>query len=343
MPADFSTTKLLGMLSAIDRPRRFLLELFFPEEVTFDTEEIGFDKLERARRLAPFVSPLVEGRVQRLRGGEVRTFTPAYVKPKHPITPNALLKRRPGESLNGSLSPEERRSRIIEQTLQDQDDQISRREEWMAARFLLTGKIVVEGEDYPKQEVDFLRASGHTLALTGGDRWGQTGVKVLDSLRTWGATVANASGYNPRVVIMDPLAANLVLADAEIKEILDNRRQAGGQMQFAGAVTAAPGEEVAYLGTVGQFEFYQYQQVYKDEAGVSQKMMPDNTVIMGSPSGVQGVRAYGAIQDLAALRAMSRFPKMWQVNDPSIELLMTQSAPLPVPREPDATLCATVA
>jgi hypothetical protein len=142
---------------------------------------------------------------------------------------------------------------------------------------------------------------------------------------------------------MDPLAANLVLADAEIKEILDNRRQAGGQMQFAGAVTGAPGEEVAYLGTVGQFEFYQYQQVYKDDAGASQKMMPDNTVIMGSPAGVEGVRAYGAIQDLKALRAMSRFPKMWEVDDPSVELLMTQSAPLPVPRQPDATLCATVA
>lgn len=342
MAVDFSTTKLLGVLAALDRPRRVLLDIFFPTEFTSDTEEIAFDKVNKARRLAPFVSPYVAGKAQRSRGATVTTFKPAYVKPKNVITPAETLKRRPGESLNGDLSPEERRNRIIVQTLQDQDDQISRREEWMAAQALLTGKVIVQGEDYPKQVVDYNRPAGHTITLAGGDRWGQAGVKPLATLRSWATTVSNASGFNPRQVIMDPLAAEVFLADTEVQTILDNRRQTGGSMQLAGAVTGAQGEEVVLLGDVGQFTFWQYQQVYTNDAGATQKMMPDNTVIMGSPAGLEGIRGYGAILDHKALRAMSRFPKMWEENDPSVENLMTQSAPLPIMSRPEATLAVTV-
>lgn len=342
MAVDFSTTKLLGVLAALDRPRRAMFDLFFPTEVTFDTEEIAFDKLDKARRLAPFVSPYIAGKAQRARGAQVVTFKPAYVKPKNVITPDATLKRLPGESLNGVLSPEARRNRIIVQTLRDQDDQISRREEWMAIQGLLTGKIVVEGDEYPKQEVDFGRPAGHTVVLAGAARWGQAGVKPLANLRTWATSVSQASGFNPRHVVMDPLAADLFLADADVKGILDNRRQAGGELQLAGVVTGAQGEEIVKIGEIGQFVFWQYQQVYTDDAGNTQKMLPDNTVIMGSPTGLEGYRAYGAILDHKALRAMSRFPKMWEEQDPSVENLMTQAAPLPVMGRPEATLAATV-
>ncbi len=339
----YDTMTLVGMIDALDTPRRFIFDSFFgTATITFDTEEILFDKISPSRRIAPYVSPLVAGKAQSLRGATATSFRPAYVKPKAAVNPAAALKRRPGERIGGEMSPADRFDRLLVQELEDQDRQITRREELMAIEILRTGKIVVESPEFPKMEVDFGRPAGHTVTLAGANRWGQAGVSPLDSIKAWAQTVHDNSGAHPGVVIMDPQAAELLLADPDLLKILDNRRQADGQMQLAGAVTGAQGVEAVRLGAIGQFEFWQYQQTYKDDAGALQKMMPANTVLMGSV-GIEGYACYGAIQDVAALQAMARFPKMWEEKDPSVAMVMTQSAPLPVPARVEASFCATVA
>lgn len=73
--------------------------------------------------------------------------------------------------------------------------------------------------------------------------------------------------------------------------------------------------------------------------------MPEAGVLLGN-SGYNGVRAYGAIQDAKAnangMVEADRYPKNWFTDDPSVEYLMTQSAPLPVTPDPDAFLYAQV-
>ncbi len=339
----YDTQTLLGMIDALDTPRRFMFDLYFSAAtITFDTEEILFDRITASRRIAPYVSPRVAGKAQSLRGATSRSYRPAYVKPKAVVNPAAALKRRPGERIGGEMSPADRFDRILVQELEDQDLQITRREELMAIEILRTGKLVAESAEFDKLELDFDRPAGHTVGLTSTDRWGESGVKPLANIKTWAQTVHNNSGAHPGLVIFDPLAAGLFLADPDLAAILDNRRQADGSMQLAGAVTGAQGTEAVRLGAIGQFEFWQYQQTYKDDSGATQKMMPDYTVIMGSPAGFEGYACYGAIQDVDALQAMPRFPKMWTENDPSVAMVMTQSAPLPVPARVDTSFCATV-
>lgn len=338
----YDTQSLLGMIDALDRPRRFIFDTFFSTStITFETEEILFDKISASRRIAPYVSPLVAGRAQTLRGATATSFRPAYVKPKAAVNPSAALKRRPGERMGGEMSPIDRLDRILVQELEDQDLQIARREELMSIEILRTGKVAVESPEFPKMVVDFNRPAGHTVPLAGPARWGEADVKPLANIKSWAQTVHNNSGAHPGLVIMDPLAAELLLADADLQKILDNRRQADGVMQLAGAATGAQGVEAVRLGAIGQFEFWQYQQTYKDDAGALQKMMPDYTVLMGSV-GIEGHACYGAIQDVGALQAMQRFPKMWDEKDPSVVMVMTQSAPLPVPARVEASFCATV-
>jgi hypothetical protein len=338
----YDTMTLLGMIEALDRPRRFVFERFFSTAtITFDTEEILFDKISSSRKIAPYVSPYVPGKAKQLRGSVAQSFRPAYVKPKAAITPNAVIKRRPGEMIAGDMSPEERLDRVLIQELEDQDAQIARREEFMAIEILRTGKVVVASDDFPPMTVDYSRPAGHTKQLLTTARWGESGVSPLADLKTWALEVHENSGAHPNVVVMDPKAAGYFLADEALIKILDNRRQRDGVMQLAGAVTGAQGVEAVSLGAIGQFEFWQYQQLYKDDAGATQKMMPDHTVLLASV-GVEGYACYGAIQDLDALRAMERFPKMWKENDPSVMMAMTQSAPLPVPGRIEASLCVTV-
>ena len=340
----YSTARLLGAYGVIDRPRSFLYDTFFLDEQTFNTEEVYFDKVERARRLAPIVSPAVQGKAERLRGYYANSFRPAYVKPKHVIEPWRTLKRRPGEALLGELSLAERRDRIVLDTLQVQDDQITRREEYMAAQMLLTGAVTVVGEDYPAQVVDMGRPAGNTIALTGAARWGQTGVDPFATLRAGSTTLQNASGFAPTKVVFDPVAYDLFLTNSKtVTNIMNSFRQTAGNVDLGGVNVGAPGNEAINVGQLGQFDLWVYQQLYTDDLGNVIKMMPDNTVIMGNPVGCQGVRLYGAIQDVRTLQPLPRYPKMWIVEDPSAEFMMTQSAPLPVLGWSEATMAITVA
>ena len=308
----------------------------------FDTEEVYIDKVDTARRLAPFVSPLVAGRAERSRGFTTRSFKPAYVKPKHIVEPSKALKRRAGERLTGTMTPAERFDAATVDNLQLEEDQITRREEWMASELLRTGSVTVSGEDYPSQSVDLGRDATHTKALTLTARWGESGVSPYTDVKTWATQVAKKSGAHPGTVVMDPLACDLFQKDAEVRSVLDNRRQNSGNFDMLGRANGAQGEELVYIGSIGQFEIYQYSNVYSLDDGTAANLMPDYTVIMGSRNLCEGWRLYGAIQDKGALRGMARFPKMWDTQDPSAVFTMTQSAPLPILGRPDATLCATV-
>lgn len=342
MPDTYSTDHLLGVLSAMDRTSTPLLDLFFAEQIEFDTERIYIDKLNDANRLAPFVSPVVEGRAMRARGYSTRDFQPPYVKPKHTVTPVNALKRKAGERFGGELSPADRFDAAVADNLRIEEDAIARREEWMAAQQLRTGIFTAVGDEHPAIAVDLGRNASLTKVLAGASRWGQAGIFPFRNLATWASEVATLSGAHPGTVVMDPLATQFLQQDTEFRSLLDNRRQDSGPFNFLPLANGAIGEELVFVGRAGQFEFWQYSNTYVDDAGATQKYLPDNTVIMGSRTRAAGVRCYGAIQDVDAMRAMARFPKMWKVEDPSSMVTMIQSAPLPILQRPDATLCATV-
>ena len=66
-------------------------------------------------------------------------------------------------------------------------------------------------------------------------------------------------------------------------------------------------------------------------------------VLLGSRSGIEGVRCYGAIKDeQAGFQANRYFPKSWLENDPAVRWMLLQSAPLVVPYRPNASMCVTV-
>ncbi len=340
----YTTQTLLGILTTVNRPKRFLLETFFTREQTFETAEVVFDKIIGTRRLAPFVSPLVKGKPQPISGEVLSTYRPPYVKPKHVLDPSQPLKQFPGESIGLSgVTPAERMDRLRVRLLQEQDDQITRREEWMAAQLLLTGTMAVVAEDHPPMLIDLLRPSANTVALTGAARWGQAGVSPFQYIQDQAARIASATGFSPSLVILDPLAARLLLKDPVILQVFGLFQGPSRSLDLLGRVAPGSNGEAVLLGALGGFEFWQYQHTYSDTDGTTRKMLPDNTMILGSPAGAEGVRAYGAILDFGTLQAMSRYPKEWMEEDPSAHFLMTQSAPLPLLGRAEATAAFTVA
>jgi len=339
----FSTAVLNKTVEYLPRPASFLLDTFFPQVQTEESEEIHFDIDKSKPRLTPFVSPLVAGKVVADQGFETKSFKPAYAKDKRRFDPSAPLKRSIGETIGGSLSPMQRRDAALNRSLTNQLENLTRREEVMASEALRLGQVTVVGDNYPSQLVSFQRDAALTITLTGANRWGQAGIKPLDNIEDWSNLVQTKSGAAARTVVFDPLAWRLFKSDADVTKLLTYYRGTNSTLQIDPMSRGQGNEKARYVGNIGDFDFWVYQDNYVDDNGVDQKVLPDYSVIVGSPQQVEGTRCYGVIQDeKAGYRAQRYFSKSWLEEDPAVRWLLLQSAPLVVPYRPNATLCATV-
>ena len=89
-------------------------------------------------------------------------------------------------------------------------------------------------------------------------------------------------------------------------------------------------------------DVYLYADYYVNNSNTAVPFMGTKEVVLSGP-GVEGVKAFGAIQDIAAnLTPIDIFTKMFDENDPSARFILSQSAPLMIPVNPNVTLKATV-
>lgn len=331
-PYDLVT--LLGVLKT-SKTMKYFWSKWFPREILFETDKIAFDDVsEDYRRLAPFVAPNVQGRVQKQRGFSTTTYAPAYVKPKDIVRPNQAFARRPGESLVvGSLTPEQRMDAAVSELLFSQRVKIDNTVEWMRCQALAYGKYTVEGRDYPKVTVDFNRHSSLTYTLAGGAKWDQVTATPLADLAAGKVNVNNRSGGVVRDVVFGSNAWSLFYAKIDPTKVQNNQIR-GSEGTISAFLDGLEGVE--YAGTIagvngaGMTNLWVYSQKFVADDGTVTDMLNTNLVV-GLSEAANGADCYGAIEDLGALKALKYFPKVWDNEDPSVRYLMTQSAPLPVP------------
>lgn len=336
----FSSSVLQRAVASLIRPQTGLLSAFFPQIEVSDTETIFFDVENKKRRIAPFVSPLREGRLVSDEGYVTRLFRPAYIKDKRVLDPNKALKRRMGETIGGNETPINRMQANTAIALADQIDMLMRRKEVMASEVLRTGKCVIAGEGYPSVEVDFGRTAGHTVTLTLAARWGEAGVRPLENIEDWCLTVLQNSGATIRNVVMDTAAWRLFRADTQVAQFLNTRPLSAAEDGVALARFASPG--MSYQGSIGQLRFWVYSDWWVNDAGTEVPILPANTVLLVSDD-LDGVQHHGAIRDEeAGIQPLEYFSKSWTQPDPSARMLLMQSAPLIVPYRVNASFCATV-
>ncbi len=333
----FTTGVLTRVVAQLPLPAPFILNSFFTAVQTETSEEIHFDVDKGKRRLTPFVSPIVAGKVVASRGFTTNTFKPAYAKDKRVFDPSRPFRRAMGERIGGDMSPAQRLQAMLAFELNDQLEMLTRRQEVMACSALRTGKVTVKGDEYPEVEVDFGRDAGLTIPLTTTARWGETGVEPLDDVTDWSMLVTQKSGAKANTLIMDAKAFKLFSASAKVQKLLDRFR---GRDALNATVT---GEGGRYMGNIGDFDIWVYAGWYEDpETLTLTPYLPDYTVIVTGPD-LEGTRTYGAIKDEeSGYQALPYFTKSWVEKDPSVRYLLMQSAPLPVPYRINASFGATV-
>lgn len=335
----YSTGALRRVVAELDEPRLFLLESFFTLVQEDEREEIHFDVDQSKPRLTPFVSPKVAGKVVEREGFSTNTFRPAYAKDKRHFDPEQPLKRQVGEQIGGIMSPMERRAMALRLEIADQLEMLARREEVMASEALRTGKVTVTGEGYPTKVVDFGRDPALTVTLTGDNRWSEDNATPVENIEDWAALIQDKSGAVVSRVVMEPSAWREFRKKEAVQKLLDTRRGSESTAELG----PKDARKARFVGTIGDFEFWVYQDVYVDpESGQVKKVMPTGTVLLSGPQ-LLGTRCYGAIRDEKAnYKATRFFIKSWLEEDPAVRWLLLQSAPLVVPYRVNASLCATV-
>jgi len=341
MAAGYDTTTLLGVKEILPKFTPLFLQMFFPTAATFGTEEVAFDKIKKDRRLAPFVSPLVSGRPRRERGGFLSTIKPAYIKETDVVRPTRLIKRRLGEALNGEMNAAERHDAVIGDILVEQEENIVAREEWMAVQAVLYGKVIMEGPDHPPVEVDYGRSPENQIVLAGAAKWDAVDVETYDptdDLEEWSAETTGAVG----LVIMGKGAWKLFSRFKAVKALLETRRGSTSQLELGPQLE----KEVMRKGFFGEFEIVVYTGKYTDDEGAKTNFMPDYGVLI-APASADNVMAYGGIQDAKAnangIAEATRYPSNWFTDNPSVEWLQTQTAPVPALFDADEFVFVLVA
>ncbi len=334
----------------------YWLEMFYPNTYLSTQESIAFAELGASRAIAPFMLPNEPGRpIYRRDGESIKSFKPAYTKPKDSVRPSEMLALSPGELTRreGLMSPQGRYNREVARVIAFHDKAIKGTWDYMGAKALLNGTVVIDYGNGVSVTIDFGRDAGHTITLGGGSRWGDNGVSIFDNLQTWTDLVANAAfGGSVTDVIIGSSAAVPFMADlnsttGSLHGKLDTTFRGSEDVAFnRGIVRVDPLNPFTYLGRLATgLNVWRYAgpaSKFPQSDGSTVDIMDPRDVLLISRA-VNGFRCFGAILDTAAnLEVNDIFVKMWDQQDPSARFIMSQSAPLMVPENPNCTLRARV-
>lgn len=342
----YDTSTLLGVMTDVAPPSSYWLNLCYPGTVTFEDEYIDFGRIDARRKIAPLVVPTAQGKPIYSAAERTGRVKPGYLKPKDPVSASRMIKRQAGlgELLSSRpLAPAERFNAIVADIQLEHRNAIMRRWEWMAAQATIYGRVLLEDDGYPKALVDFQRDPSLDIVLGAGARWGDPGVSILNSIegmRKLGRDAAFGGPMNRITVGSD--AWEVMRQDPELRDLLrvDFRSNNNGLSINLGVRDML---DVEYVGRLsGTLEVYVYSDYYQDASGQTVPFMDSREIVMTGPN-VQGFKCFGAILDKGAnFQPLPIFPKMWDEQDPSATFIMTQSAPLMVPMNPNNTLRARV-
>lgn len=313
----------------------------------FPTKQIDVDFVKGNRRLAPFVHPKVGGKTVPNAGYQTTTYTPPLIAPNTITTAEELLNRLAGENPYSGKTPAERAVEKLAKDTKELEDMITRREEWMAAQAIFTGKIPIVGEGI-EEEIDFGFTNKEKIS-TANKKWNTDTADPIADIREWRIKVQKTGHVNCNVMIMASDVVGVFLKNPIVQKALDTKAY-----DLAAIKPKELPNGATYVGTLAEFgmDIYEYNETYLDdwtnpEEPEDKMLVPEKTVALLSTAANYG-RYYGAntvidedtkeiitVEDEMALET-------WVERNPTRRIIQLNSRFLPVPNEVDSWLIATV-
>lgn len=328
----FHTRSIMAAIRQMDPPSSFLLDTFFTGPTnTFGSDVVQVDVEKRRRKLAPYVNPLAAAKATPRAGYTTNFYKPPCVKPMRESSAADFIRRPFAASEFDDLPMGVQAANLMVRDLAEMDEEIARREEWMAAQMLTTGKVNIVG-DGVSDEIDFLWTATHLIAstsLVGGAGWNGGSANPITDLQTAIGLILGA-GFNARKAIFGAGAWADFISNTLVRDYLNILNINPGQ------ITPLPGQIGGrQMGAVDGLELWVYTDFYVDDNDAVQPMIPTDHVIIGATDS-RAERNYGAIPDVKAMQKVRRFAKSWEEPNPSIQYVLMMSSPLPMIHQPDA-------
>lgn len=339
-------TTLTEAINEQKAPNNFLKNTFFSRDIPVATRSIELSYKRRGRKIAPFVKR--DGAAV-MTTGRTESFTniePPHIRIKRPMTPSDLMvNRRPGGVIfaNGDDIAAEIRNYIAEEQEMMIDD-VTNSEELLCA-LALTGTITYQTADEESFQITSPRSTANDFALTGSDRWDQSGSSPRKTFKSVMQIVNEAVGLAVTDVVLGADAAEAFLGNAEAETLLDVRRFNTGTLDFNQQFGI---DGALYLGTyVGGIRIWMYARQVLVGSTTTDLIRPKYAEFIAKSPAAEFVVYYGAIEDMKAIGAgrvlkSKRFSKSWEQEDPSARMLLIESNPMPCIRRPDSTVSVQV-
>lgn len=323
----------------------FFRDTFFTNVKTFPDPRVDIDMVKGDRQMAAFVSPRAGGKALLGQGYETKSYKPPLVNPCDVTYADQLMKRRPGEHLYSGMTPAQRAAEKLMEDYQRLNDAATRREEWMCARAIVDGQIIVRGEGVD-DKIDFQHTNRETL--TGTKQWGKSAATILKDLEAWEEQVRLNGFVNVDMALMGKTALRAFLADEAVLKVLDNRRVEMGQIHPKDLPNG-----VKYVGHLNSpnLDIYTYSEVFLDDwtvptAPAVKPLLDDNAVVLISGS-AHYVRAYGLItylnkEEQWVTAQGERVLISYVEHHPDRRMLELMTRPLPIPDKVDSWFVAFV-
>jgi hypothetical protein len=333
----YETKTLLAPFDEGPLVHTFLRDTFFTARDYPPTPLIEFDFRRGRRKMAPFVAPLIGGKLMERQGFETRFFRAPRIAPVRALRTPDLEARLPGESIYSGRSPADRAAELLAQDAVFCDEAITRREEWMCRNVLVNGKITVTADTGYSSVIDFTETSLGAGTANNHDipavKWDvASGSDPLADLEASRLATIKASGVSPNVVLMGANAAKVFIRNPQVAQLLDKMRYTIATIQ-----PIIQDASVVIIGRVPGMEIYEYAEYFEDDAGNLFPMLPDNFVMLLSTD-VPNKIVYGAytqLEDAKAQRFMTyqtdRIPFIYGDEEGGSLYYRLTSCPLPMP------------
>jgi hypothetical protein len=337
MAVDLNQTRtLLAALEQSYPPSTLLRDTFFPNPITFVTEEVDIDYKKGNRKMAPFVAAGSSGVNVARDGHSTKSYKPPKMMPKRPITVENLNKRGFGEELYSTRTPAQREAELRARDMAEMIEMNTRRIEWMCAQVLINGTFTAKG--YADDGATYVQDTvtldwTQKLTLTSTDTWDNAAADIYGNMQTMSQTVSTNANIVPTIGICSFKTANYIIKNPSIQNYLLRPKENLSLMSIAPRIISSQVTRVGIIESLN-LEIYAYNGMYLDDDNVTKQYIPDDYFTIGIPG--RGKQLFGSItqldnDDVFRTYEGRNVPKVWTERGKDVKQIRVASACVPIP------------
>ena len=342
----YTTHQYVALLEGVKPLKTFLRDAVFPTAGVFNTPKVMFDIRSGKDGMAPFVIKKGDSITIDRDGYTTKEFMPPIISTQMVISADDLEVRNYGEALFSGMSPDERAAQLLLRDYDKMDRYITAREEWMCAQLMLNNEVVCKAygsnlTDYETQVLKFHDGDNQAV-YTADANWGTSSAKILDDLRA-AIVQLRSNGNAANLFICSPSVAAAIIKDAELRDLLDNRRVDIGEI--APALNAQGAAILGRLNVYGTLiDVVCYDGTYTGDGQTDALYITEGHGVLTSYGA--GARYYGGItqkeKGVLVTRVGERVPRVYENPDVDFNVQRLATAVLVAPKSVDPWINMTV-